>query len=316
MFVEIINDPNFGLVLLLGILIPLGLFVVSGFSDKTKLPVPRSVLLLLSLVFVVLSVLSSSVQVINYGTVGVITRFGQVTDRVLEPGLHLKFPIVENVLTYNTQKVIYETMNSSDFVNSKAEYKDGTVDTTTQDGQQIEVRYTIRFSIDPTKITSVANTLGTEFQVVEKVVKAESRVKVRNLVRGFTAEQLYTGDIDLAQQAILAELEPVFAENGIVLDFFGIRQIGFQEQYLEAIETKQIEKEKVQAEKFRAEQEEFRKQAAITKAEGEARAQQLQRSTLSSELLSKLWIEKWDGKLPSYLGSSAANMLLQIPNLK
>jgi prohibitin 1 len=266
------------------------------------------------LIMVIWLAASSGFVILQPGTAGVIIRLGQVTDRVLDPGLHFKAPVIDEVRTYNTQKVIYETMNDASFEGSNADYRDYPVDTTTLDGQQIQVRFTIRFSVDPTRIKEVVGTLGTESQIVEKVVKTESRVHVRNIIREYAAEQLYTGDIQKAQVEIEQRLLPIFSENGIILDAFGIRQIEFQPEYLAAIEQKQIEKEKVQSEKFKAEQEEFRKDAAITKAQGEAEAQKLQRQTLSEELLFKLWIEKWDGQLPQYFMGEKGNTLLQLPN--
>ena len=299
-----------GLIFVGSIILPF--IIKSAFKDNAKfywqLPVVAGV------VFAVWLIASAGFVIVQPGTAGVIIRLGQVTDRVLEPGLHFKTPILDSARVYNTQKVIYETMNQASFTSSNAEYKDFPVDTTTQDGQQIQVRYTIRFSVDPTKIKDVVNSLGTELQIVDKVVKAESRVQVRNLIRKYAAEQLYTGDIQDAQMEIEESLIQVFEDNGIILDAFGIRQIEFEEQYLNAIETKQIEKENVQTEKFRAEQEEFRKEAAITKAQGEAEAQRLQRSTLSDELIAKQWIEKWDGKLPQYFLGPDGDQLIQLPS--
>lgn len=54
------------------------------------------------------------------------------------------------------------------------------------------------------------------------------------------------------------------------------------------------------------------KEAAITKAEGEAKAQQLQQQTLTDRLLRKLWIEKWKGDIPRYVGDGG-NLFFQIP---
>lgn len=249
---------------------------------------------------------------VNFGNVGIVTRFGGITDRVLEPGLHYVSPLIDNVVVYNTKKILYETMNQENFASTSANYFDFPVDTTTNDGQQVRVRYTIRFSINPAEARNVAERIGTEEQLVETIIKATSRVEVRNSIRNFTAEQLYSGDITKPQEEIASKLEPIFTENGILLDTFGIRQVEFNQEYVDAIEAKQIEKEKVQTEEFRAQQEEFRKQAAITKAEGEAQAQQLQRETLSPELLRKLWIEKWNGILPTYLGGEDTATLLQL----
>lgn len=264
----------------------------------------------LLIIFLILILFASAYTPIRYGTVGVVTRFGGVTESVLRPGLNWRFPLIDQVVRYNTQKITYETSDNPN--TSMANYTDYPVATTTQDGQQINIKYTVRFAVDPAKVQFVANNLGTEDDVVEKVVKTDSRIHIRNVPRSFTAEELYTEKISEAQEQIFTILNEKFEKNGLVLDEVGIREIRFDQDYVDAIEMKQIEKEKVAAEEYKAEQEKFKKEQRITQAQGEAESQRLQQSTLTNEMLEKLWIEKWDGQLPDYVGGEA-DMLLNMP---
>lgn len=258
---------------------------------------------------------SSTAYTIQYGTIGVITRFGEIVGSPVEPGLHFKIPIIDNVLTYRTQKIIYETLSSTPYTgSSKADYQDYSVDTTTKDGQQVSIRYTVRFSIDPDEVKEIAKHLGTESEVVSKIVKTDSRIWSRNIPRNYSALDLYTGNIDAVSKEIAANLEPIFEDNGLILDEFGIRSISFDEAYVHTIEQKQIEKERVTTEEYIAQQEEFKKVANITKAEGEARSQQLQQETLTSELIRKLYIEKWNGILPEVMSGDSSSLLIDINN--
>ncbi|MFC1711881.1 prohibitin family protein [Patescibacteria group bacterium] len=252
-----------------------------------------------------------SLRIVKAGTVHVVTRFGKVTGRVLSPGGHFIVPLAEGTIMYNTKKVTYEA--STDPVRSKATYTDDPVDTTTKDGQQIELNYTARFSVDPKEAGWIANNIGTEIDVVEKIVKTDTRIHARNIAREFNAADLYTGNISDVQKAIEEALRPIFEDNGLLLDEFGIRSIAFTAEYINAIEAKQIEKERVITEENIAKQEEFRKEARITSAEGQAEEQRLQRATLTDELLMKMWIEKWNGEVPSVVSSDQGNLLFQIP---
>lgn len=256
---------------------------------------------------VVYIVLRSTVISVNYGTVGVVTRFGRVTGQVMEPGINVKIPFVDKVVPYRTQKIIYETMEEGSY--SNADYTDYPVDTTTSDGQQVSLRYTVRFSVNPKKATFVANNLGTEAEVVEKIVKTDSRIHARAVPRKFKAIDLYSGNIEEVQTEIEEILKPLFKDNGLILDEFGIRSINFQPEYVSAIEEKQIESERVKTEEYRAEQEEYKKQAKITKAEGEAEAQRLQQATLNNDVLRKLFIEKWNGILPEVMCGDESQMI-------
>jgi regulator of protease activity HflC (stomatin/prohibitin superfamily) len=252
--------------------------------------------------FVIVTALMSTTQ-IQFGTTGVITRFGGLTDRTLQPGLHFMVPFVDDVVVYRTQKIIYETSDNPK--SSEADYTDFPVETTSKDGQKVQIRYSVRFSIDPTKVQTVASTLGRENEVIEKVVKTDSRIFARNVPRSFTAEELYSGNVKDVEEKIIESLRPSFEKNGLILDEFGIRGITFSQDYQETIESKQIEKEKINIEEYRAQQEKFRKEQKITQAQADAEAQRLQQQTLSRELIHKLYIEKWDGKLPQVVNGSS-----------
>jgi len=264
-----------------------------------------------------LVVLLSSFVTIESGEVGVLRSFGRVTGKLLNPGLSNKNPFTEDILIYNTKKVVYETSPQDKQAGSKADYKDYPVDTNTSDGQKVDVSYTLRFSVDPTKATDVANTLGDESALVEKIVKQESRVWVRNIVREYKADELYTGNVAEVQIKIEDKIRPTFESNGLILDSLGIREISFSTEYTKAIEQKQIEAVKVETEKNIAEQAKFQKEAKITQAEASAREQELQRATISQELLTKMWIEQWNGVLPgTIMGGDSVNALVQIPQNK
>jgi regulator of protease activity HflC (stomatin/prohibitin superfamily) len=281
---------------------------------KISVPINANLIKKSSIVGVVavliLIMAATSSFTVNFGTVAVLTRFGEIVDEPKGPGLHFKIPFVDKVLTYRTQKVIYETLSTTPTSNSSnADYQDYAVDTNTLDGQQVSIRYTVRFSIDPEQIKDVANTLGTEAEVVEKIVKTDSRIWVRQIPRNYTATELYTSNLDKVSQEIYGKLDPIFKENGLILDEFGIRAIEFNQDYVEAIEQKQIEAEKVKTEEFIAEQEEFKKKAQITRAQGEAESQRLQQNSLNEKLLQKLYIEKWDGKLPDVVTGDSGPLL-------
>jgi len=225
------------------------------------------------IVFMVMALISSY-TVVEAGSVAVVKRFGEVVT-VFEPGLNWKIPFIDQTVVYRTQEIVYETSDNPD--SSRADYTDYQVDTATSDGQQITARYTVRFRIKPQEAANIVNNLGTESEVVEKVVKQNSRVWVRTLLRNYTASQLYSGDIREAQEAIAEQLRRDFEAEGLELVFFGLRQIGFTDAYKQAVENKQIEAENIITRKNQAEQAKYEKERVITQAEAEAEKQRLER---------------------------------------
>jgi regulator of protease activity HflC (stomatin/prohibitin superfamily) len=225
------------------------------------------------LIFCGAALMDSFTQV-EAGSVAVVKQFGRVVG-VFNPGLNWKAPFIQQTIIYRTQEILYET--SEDPKTSQADYKDIEVDTATADGQQIRARYTIRFRIEPAKATAIVNNLGTEAEVVEKVVKASSRVHVRNILKQHIASDLYSGNVEKAQEDIRARLDTEFAKEGLQLVFFGLRSIHFEEDYRKAVEQKQIEKENITTKENLAKQAEFEKQRTITQAQAEAERQKLER---------------------------------------
>lgn len=255
-------------------------------------------------------------RTVDAGEVAVVTRWGAVTGRVLDPGAHVITPFVDGTKYINTKFLIYETMKPDDMKNSKSDYTDGPVDTTTKDGQPVNVYYTITFSIDPTKATWVVEKFGSEATLVDKIIRAQTRSVARTTPANFSAEELYVGTgREKVAKDIFETIQPVLTENGIILDSVLIRELGFDKDYTDAISQKQIEFVKVDTEKNKAEQATYRKQAAITDAQAQAEAQRLQRETISPELLQKIYLEKWDGKLPVYMLGNGST-LLNLPTLK
>jgi prohibitin 2 len=218
---------------------------------------------------VVLVVLINSFVVVQAGNVAVLTQFGRTVGVTFAPGIHMKIPFIQNTVNYSTRQVTYET---SDFPeSSKSMYPDFTVDTTSSDGQQIKLKYTIRFAIDGKQAEWILNNIGTMDQLVEKVVKTEARSLSRNIPKKYTAAQLYSEQVFDVQAEIGEILVPIFEENGIIMDEFLLRKIDFTDDYFSVLEEKQIAEERIVVEQNVLEQEKIRKEQAIIQAEAEAR---------------------------------------------
>ncbi len=269
------------------------------------------------------------IETVEAGSVKVVKRFGGVTGRVLEPGFHLIVPFVDGTVEYNTKQVSYETADEVEQQSSQADFKDFPVETTSTEGNKVRVEYTIRFSVSAGRASEIAQNIGGQNAIVENVIKLNSRVVVRNIVRNYQAEELYTGQaIVKVQEEVFAQLQPEFEAKGIILDYIGIRDVDFDEQYAQAIEDKQVAEVQVQTETNKANQAEERKRATIADAEAQAEAQRLQRETLDTNVLRKLELEialknaealkisaeKGQKIVPDFVsGGDASNFLYQLP---
>ena len=275
-------------------------------DKKIKIPVFK-----LALALLIAVAIGNSIAMVGPGKVKVITQFGRVTGRVLGPGIHAKIPFVDGTATYSTKKLTYETATAASQNNSDADYKDYPIDTNTSDGQQVDIFYTIRFSVDPTMADDITQNIGSEDALVEKIIKTESRVWMRTIAREYTADDLYTGRVQDFQQQVFDQINPTFAANGIILDSVGIREIRFAEEYVTAIEDKQIQAVRIETEKNKAQAAIHEKAKKITEAEAEAETQRLLRETLNAEVLQNKFYETWNGVLPTVIAGDS-NLLMNI----
>jgi len=218
---------------------------------------------------VVLLLLLNSFVIVQAGNIRVLTKFGRTVGVTFNPGIHIKVPFIQNTLNYSTRQVTYETSDLPE--TSQANYPDYAVDTTSSDGQQIKLKYTIRFSIDGKQAEWILNNIGTMDNLVEKVVKTEARSLSRNIPKKYTAAQLYSEQVFDVQDEIGNALRPIFEKNGIILDEFLLRKIDFTEGYFNILEEKQIAEERIVVEQNILEQEKIKKEQLIIQAEAEAR---------------------------------------------
>ena len=241
---------------------------------------------------VVLVLLLNTFVVVQAGNVRVLTQFGRTVGVTFQPGLHIKAPFIQNTVNYSTRQVTYETSDTPE--SSMANYRDFSVDTTSSDGQQIQIKYTIRFAIDGKQAEWILNNIGTMDDLVEKVVKTEARSLSRNIPKKYTAGQLYTEQIFDVMQEIGDALEPIFAENGIIMDEFLLRKIDFTAEYFSVLEEKQIAEERIVVEQNILEQEKIKKEQTIIQAEAEARDLQIRGQALREfpEIIQLEFIQK------------------------
>jgi regulator of protease activity HflC (stomatin/prohibitin superfamily) len=213
--------------------------------------------------------LLSAYTPIKYGTVGLIARFGRLTGQVLEPGLHWRVPLVDQVVVIPTVVQSYETSDNPE--TSGADYRDYPVTAQTVDGQQITIKYTVLFRIPPARSVEIAQNIGRSQEVVENIVKAHSRNLTRLWAQSHTAEDLYSGEgIFSYEDTVREALEQEFGRYGVVLDDFLVRKIDFAEEYTNAIEQQQIAQEAIETARYQSEAAEYEKERQIRLAEAEA----------------------------------------------
>jgi regulator of protease activity HflC (stomatin/prohibitin superfamily) len=315
----------------LSILVWVGLFIylfyVIGQRTRGR-PARFSVTTIVAFVLaaVVLGTLGGSVVIVDAGEVGVVFNvFGGTQKEPLNPGLHFVVPYINTVYRYPTQEQVYTmTKNKGE---GEGQYRD--VDDSllapTIEGLQVGIDSSTRYKINSTMAWKIHNDLRDYKNVLV-------RPKIRSIVRLYVSQNTVTNVYGPKRAEIQASIETAlrqaFEPEGLVLLSFDLRNVDFSEEYARSIEQKQIaqqqaeqlvfvlQKEQREAERKKIEAEGI-KQAAITRAQGDAEALRLinQQIAGNPNLILYNYVAKLAPNVSVMLVPSNAPFILSLPNL-
>lgn len=248
-------------------------------------------------VIVGLPVLWGSWYTVSSGEVAIIKTWGAVTS-IAGDGLHFKMPIAQSVdkLDVRTRKA-----------HSPAEAG-------TKDMQRITTEVSVNYHLDQNKIQKIYTNTGID-NIEDKIVDPRIQEVVKAIVAKYKADELLA-QREIVKGEIETSLKKSLGEYDIVLEAVQITNFKFSEQYNQAIEQKQVSEQSAQKAQNDLTRIKVEAQQQIAQAEAEAQSIRIQLEAIKSnggkEYIQKLSIEKWDGKLPTYMGGSAPMPFLNI----
>ena len=238
-----------------------------------------SVLVFLVVVFGLLSV-----KVIKPSQVGVVTTLGKVT-RVAESGVTFVAPVISKVTRIDTSTKTVE----------------GVYETSTKDMQTTTEYVTTLYTVDVSKVMELyKNFLGKH---EGSLVLPALATTVQDGVSTVSISELVSNRVELANMMTEGARE-MLAPYGINVVSMQITNHDFSDEYETAITAKIVAQEKVKTAEY-----------ARQEAEIQAETNKILSQTYDENMKSKIFLEKWDGKLPLYMSgeNGMMNMLLPTP---
>ncbi len=239
--------------------------------------------------FLLLAILFNPFVIVNAGERGVVMNFGKVSDLVLDEGLHPIIPIVTTVKKINVR------VKKNDILAQAA----------SKDLQQIQTDVAVNWHINPLQVNMVFQRVGDSEQIVNGIMTPAVSEIVKASVAKKTAEEIVTKRTDLKAE-IDDTLKTRLNSYGILVDDVSLVDVTFSIEFSKAIEAKQIAEQEAKRAEFVALKAEQEAQADVNRAKGQAEAQLLLRANLTSEILQKQAIDKWDGHFPMVMGGNGA----------
>ena len=245
------------------------------------------------LVALVVFTLANSFTVVEAGHTGVLVTLGKVNESVLQEGIHMKIPFVQQCVKIDNRIVKLEVQTEA----------------FSKDLQSVMTTLAINYRVDTAKSYSIYKNIGANYEAV-LVTPAVNEV-LKAITAQYTAEQSVTNRA-LISDGLVDGLNEKLNNIGLYVTDVNIINFDFSEAFITAIEEKQVAQQKL----LKAETE---KQTAIKnaeaeaetiriKAEAEAEANKTISASLTPEIIENKKLEKWDGILPKVTGGSSTFM--------
>lgn len=245
--------------------------------DKT---IPSAV----ALGLVLSTVAFESFTVIPAGHIGVQVTLGEVNQQTLAEGAHFVNPI-SRIKEVEVRLVTAQLKQAS---------------AGTKDLQQIHTDIVLNYRIDGSKAAHIYKEFG--FDLQDRVILPALSESLKAVTAHYTSEELVTKR-DMVSTQVKDEVAGKLGKYGVSVGDISLVNFGFSAEYQKAIEAKVIATQS----KLKAEQDlqriEVEAKQEIAKAEGRAKAIQIETQAINSQgganYVQLKAIEKWDGNLPS-----------------
>ncbi len=225
-------------------------------------------------VFILIVLLALCVRVVGVGQVGVKTRLGKIAGQY-NSGVVLKLPWpIERLYKFDikTQKDQAEVAAASN------------------DLQDVNATIVTNYHIDSAKVGNLYSTVGVDYK--DRIIDPAIQESFKATTAQYPVGDLVTKRSQLKNKS-LEVLKSRLAKRGIIVEDISITNLAFSPSFTRAIEQKQVAEQQAQQARFNLE-----------KAQVDAQAQATQKESLTPEILQKMAIEKWDGKLPQATGGT------------
>ncbi len=195
-------------------------------------------------------------------------------ENIIGPGWNIKAPWNEVYFYEVSENKVEETMDVLD-----------------KNGLNISVDVTVRFHPKYDKIGTIQENFRGDY--IQRLVIPEARSSVRQVMGRYTAEEIYSTKRSDVEAAIKEETRKVLgaAGNEVEMKSLLIRSIKLPEQIKTAIENKLKQEQEALAYQFRLDKEKSEAERKRIAAEGEAQANKIINSSLTTALLRMRGIE-------------------------
>jgi regulator of protease activity HflC (stomatin/prohibitin superfamily) len=234
---------------------------------KTLKTLTKLIPVLIGLLIVLFFLLKSYI-IVEPGEKAII--FNRVTGELRvtsREGMFFLIPFIESVTVYDTKVQTYNLTKSP--IEGEIRGEDS-LQALTSDGQRVFVDLSVRFRLNPEKLTEFHRTIGKNY--MQSIIRPQIRNEARFAVSNFSLMEIYTSKRETFQKAMEERLKNIFPKYNIILDSVLVRDVRVSDEFQKVLENKHIAQQEAERMKYVLEKEEKEKERKIIEAQGDAEA--------------------------------------------
>ena len=183
----------------------------------------------------------------------------------------------------------------------------------TLDAQWVYMSLNIKYQVDQANAYKVFKNYKTLENLDTNLISNVTQRSVEEVTTKYNVIDI----LGEKRNSIYTEIENALVEKlaheGVTLKFITIIETDAGEEIEKAIAQEAVAKKAVETAEQEKKKAEIDAQTKLIKAEGEAKANEIKTKQLTDEILTEMFIEKWDGKLPTVSGSE--DMMLDVSTI-
>lgn len=263
--------------------IVIGIFaLIAGFAINTPaLTISRfsRPVKLIGSILIIVGLLTASIRQIDAGHVGIVSLFGQVSDRTLAPGLNFVNPLA----TVTDLDIKTQNYTMSGIQDEGTQTGDDAIRVLTADGLEVVIDLTVLYRLIASEAPRIVREIGEDYNA--KVVRPITRTRIRDNAVYYDAVALYSTRRDEFQTRIFKAIENDFKSRGLLLEQLLVRNINLPNSVKQSIESKINAEQDAQKMQFVLQKERQEAERKRVEAQGIADYQKIMSMGLSDKQL-------------------------------
>ena len=237
-----------------------------------------------------------SFRTVDTGEVAVVKHLGEARG-VRTAGTYYDFWITNSYQTYDAK------VQNVDIVT--AAYS--------SDAQTMDIQMTLQYQIMSDKVVEIAKQYGS-LELLENRIESIAIEKTKSVLSAYTAMNIIASRAAMSPAVEDAIKSAVGEEYFVNVITVVLTNIDFSDSFEKAVEDKMIAEQNRLKTKYENEAKvakaEAEAKAKIVAAEAEAKANELLEKSLTEQILREMYIEKWNGVLPTTVAGEASTVMI------